>query len=90
MDWLPLLKFVHVYTNITTLRIPDVTSEFLWLRTSEPAHVAYAIRGVRAAQRHHRRPRLRRLLFVTGVLIVATRTYGFDKHSIKAAITLYI
>jgi uncharacterized membrane protein len=87
MHWLPLLKFVHVLAAITALG-SNVTY-VLWLRTSEPAHAAYAIRGVRRLDRTLANPAYG-VLLVTGVLMVATGAFSFGEHWIEAAIALYV
>ncbi len=80
MDWLPLLKFVHVLAAITALG-SNVTY-VVWLRTSDPGHVAYAIRAVRRLDRTLANPAYG-VLLVTGVLMVATGAPG-TIHRTKA------
>ena len=87
MDWLPLLKFVHVLAAITALG-SNVTY-VLWLRTSEPAHVAYAIRGVRRLDGTIANPAYG-VLLVTGVLMVATGAFSYSEHWLQIAIALYV
>ena len=71
----------------TTTSLPR--AYVLWLRTSEPAHVGYAIRGVRRLDCTIAKPAYG-VLLVTGVLMVATGAFSFGEHWIKAAIALYV
>lgn len=87
MTWFFLLKLVHVLSAIVAVG-SNVTYAF-WLRTTDPGHVAFVIRGVRRLDRTLANPAYG-LLLVTGVLMVLTGAYSFGQRWIELALGLYI
>ncbi len=81
-----LLKLVHVLAAIVA--VGSNLTYVAWLRTSDPAHVAFAVRGVRRLDRTVANPAYA-VLLVTGVLMVWTGAFSFSEHWIQAAIVLY-
>ena len=80
------LKLIHVLSAIVAVG-SNVTYAF-WLRTTDPGHRAFVIRGVRRLDRTVANPAYG-LLLVTGVLMVLTGAYSFSQRWIEAAIALY-
>lgn len=87
MSWFVLLKLVHVLSAIVAVG-SNLTYAF-WLRTTDPGHLAFVIRGVRRLDRTLANPAYG-LLLVTGVLMVLTGAYSFSQRWIELALGLYL
>lgn len=87
VTWFLLLKLTHVLSAIVAVGA-NMTYAF-WLRTTDPDHLAYVIRGVRRLDRRLANPAYVMLL-VTGVLMVLTGAFNFSQGWIQVAIVLYV
>jgi uncharacterized membrane protein len=89
MDWVVLLKVVHVLSAMVAVGA-NVTYGF-WLRLAghDRDRLTFAIRTVHWLDGHVANPAYG-LLLITGVLMVASGLYSFQTGWIAASIALYL